>query len=50
MVGRQLTIFLEGDDKDTSPAFKGLAVIQVAVMARGSDLQPKSVITGTSQL
>ena len=30
--------------------FKALAVIQVAVMASGNNFQPKSVITGTSQL
>ena len=48
MFGRELMISLNGDDKGASPAFKGLAVIQVAVFASGNDFQPKSVITNTS--
>ena len=41
---------LKGDDKDASPISKGLAVIQVAVMASNNDFEPKSITTGTSQL
>ena len=48
--GRELTISLTGDDKDVSPAFNGLAVIQVAAMASGNVFRAESVTTGTSQL
>ena len=44
-----IEISWKGGDKDVSPAFKGLAVIHVAVKASGNDFQPQSVITGTSQ-